>query len=1163
MTNKFVSTLSDIERSIIQCPLILSPETPAMEAIQLMSQVRDSCHLPLTVSQSDINLLNQAEKASCILADKNNKLVGIFTERDIVKYTAMGLNLESVTLADVMVKNPVTLKKSEFTNIFVVLNLFRQHKIRNLVIVDDQDHIVGLVTPTTIRQLLQAGDLFKIRTIGDAMTSEVIQTPPTTSILKLAQLMADYSVSCVVITESDSQPIGIVTERDIVQIQALELNIRELEAHTVMSAPLFCMRPHESLWEANQQMERQCIRRLVVLGNRDQLVGIVTQSSVLYSLDPLEMYETVSLLQNKIYQLESEKVEILERQNTELETQVQERTSKLIEQANVNKLLATLSEKIRNSLNIEYILQTTVSEIQEYLQIERVIIYEFESGGSGKVIAESLAPGITSILGRIIDDSCFAERWLQPYINGRVGRIEDIYTAEFPDCYFQLLNQVQIRANLVVPIVYNNQPWGLLCANQCSQPRNWESTEVELLEKLSIQIAIAIQQSQLYQQAQKELWERQQAEINLKKINEELENRVAQRTTELRQINHELLLEIQRGIQAEKTLKKQLTAIEATIDGIAILRDNKFIFLNKAHTQMFGYDTAEELIGKHWTELYKPEEIARIEQKVFPILGETGYWRGEATAKRRDGSTFNEEVSLTITHDGELICVCQDITESKKAQAKLQKSLRELSQFKYALNQSALVSITDPQGKITYVNDNFCQMSQYSKEELIGRTHKIVNSGYHSKEFFQNLWNTIYSGQVWRGEIRNQAKDRTFYWVDSTIIPFLKVDGQPWQYLSIRNDITNRKLAESALQESEQKFRQLAENLNQIFWISDPETSQIIYISPAYEEIWGLSCTSLYENPKSFTDAVYPDDLPQFIMTVQNKKNGFDTEYRIKRPDSSIRWIHDRAFPLKDATGEVYRVVGIAEDITQRKQVEEEIQKALAKEKELSELKSRFVSMTSHEFRTPLAVISSSAEILRNFGHRLEEKSKREHLECIQTYVNHTTQLLDDILLINKAETGNLAFQPAPLDLVPFCQSLTQEIQLSSSNHTIVFASNSQSNIIGNFDKKILRQILSNLLSNAIKYSPNSAIVNFNLDTTESNVIFSIQDQGIGIPEADQVKLFESFHRAKNVGNIPGTGLGLSIVAKCVDLHKGAIAVNSQLGRGTTFIVTIPLNKLH
>ena len=641
---------------------------------------------------------------------------------------------------------------------------------------------------------------------------------------------------------------------------------------------------------------------------------------------------------------------------------------------------------------------------------------------------------------------------------------------------------------------------------------------------------------------------------------EKLEGLVAQCTAELQQIKHELLLEIERGTQAEQTLKKQLTAIESTIDGIAIVHENQFRYLNIAHIQMFGYDTAEELIGQPWTKLYTPEEIERFEREVFPILSVTGNWRGEAIAKRRDGSTFNEEVSLTLIQNGELICVCRDITENKKAKARLEKSLLELSQFKYALDQSAVVAITDTQGKIIYTNDNFCQISQYSREELIGNTHKIVNSGYHSQEFFQNLWATISSGQVWRGEIRNLAKDRSYYWVDTTIIPFLDHDGKPWQYLAIRNDITNRKLAESALQESEQKFRQLAENLHQVFWISDPEISEIIYISPAYAEIWGHSCASLYENPKSFLDAIYPDDIERFMMAVKNKKTGFDIEYRIKRPDGSMRWIHDRGFPLKNTTGEVYQLVSIAEDITQRKQVEEEISKALEREKELGELKSRFLSMTSHEFRTPLSVIYSSAGILRDFGHKLDEEKKKKHLDCIQTYVQHTIKLLDDILLFNKAETGNLAFEPVSLDVLSFCQQLIEEIQLSMSNHTIIFTTNSPDSVIGHFDKKILRQILINLLSNAMKYSPNTAIVNFNLDIIEEQVIFTIQDQGIGIPEADQVKLFESFHRAKNVGNIPGTGLGLSIVAKCVDLHKGTIAVNSQLGIGTTFIINIPLN---
>jgi signal transduction histidine kinase len=176
--------------------------------------------------------------------------------------------------------------------------------------------------------------------------------------------------------------------------------------------------------------------------------------------------------------------------------------------------------------------------------------------------------------------------------------------------------------------------------------------------------------------------------------------------------------------------------------------------------------------------------------------------------------------------------------------------------------------------------------------------------------------------------------------------------------------------------------------------------------------------------------------------------------------------------------------------------------------------------------------------------------------------VKHTTQLLDDILLINKAENGKLAFEPVPLDLIPFCHKLTEEIQLSSPNHTIVFASQPESGVTANLDKKLLRQILINLLSNAIKYSPPNTTVNFRINITESNLVLSIQDRGIGIPEPDQTKLFESFHRAKNVGNIPGTGLGLSIVAKCVELHKGAITVNSEVGIGTTLIVTIPSNSV-
>jgi signal transduction histidine kinase len=171
------------------------------------------------------------------------------------------------------------------------------------------------------------------------------------------------------------------------------------------------------------------------------------------------------------------------------------------------------------------------------------------------------------------------------------------------------------------------------------------------------------------------------------------------------------------------------------------------------------------------------------------------------------------------------------------------------------------------------------------------------------------------------------------------------------------------------------------------------------------------------------------------------------------------------------------------------------------------------------------------------------------------------TQLLNDVLVLGKAEAGKLEFNPQPLDLEQFCLNLTDELNLDASNqHNLTFVNHAQA-IQANLDEKLLRHILNNLLSNAIKYSPSGSDVKFELSCQDTQAIFRIQDEGIGIPEEDQQRLFESFHRAKNVGNVPGTGLGLAIVKNAIDLHGGKISVNSQVGMGTTFTVAIPLNQ--
>lgn len=258
----------------------------------------------------------------------------------------------------------------------------------------------------------------------------------------------------------------------------------------------------------------------------------------------------------------------------------------------------------------------------------------------------------------------------------------------------------------------------------------------------------------------------------------------------------------------------------------------------------------------------------------------------------------------------------------------------------------------------------------------------------------------------------------------------------------------------------------------------------------------------------------------------------------------------------------------LEQEIRDRKQAQEqllrlqaELQEALAQEKELSELKSRIISTISHEYRTPLTTIASSAEILQTYRHKLDETKQLKHFDRIQASVKHMTDLVSDVLFLSRAEFEKLEFQPKFLDIVSLVKDLLDELQVgvSKAHHLTLTSTGECKPFYG--DAKVLRQIITNLLSNAIKYSPNGGNVSIRLTFEDKQVILQISDEGIGIPPEDQNKLFESFSRARNVGAIAGTGLGLSIVKKCVERHRGQITVKSEVGVGTTFTVSLPLQE--
>lgn len=1408
--------------------LRVSPDTITREVVLLMSQAREK-KSKLSQKFTQKKTRSRVPTSSCVLIMEGKELLGIFTKRDLVNLVAQGKNIDDTPVSEVMTKNIITLKQKEFNDIWEVLNLLRQHKISHLPIVNQQKNPMGIVT----------GDFF------------------------------------------------------------------------------------------------------------------------------------LPILEQTVLQLESEKISLFKSSHAELEKQVNSHTEQIRTTLERERLLVEVASQIRQSLNLEKILETTVREVRKFLETDRVIIYQFYPDMAGEIVAESVGKKWISLVHWQIKDTYFQGGGGDRYYQGKSWVIDNIEEIRLTDCHLELLQQFQVKANLVVPILVNNQEsedtishalvpqiklWGLLVAHHCENYRHWKISDVQLLERLATQIAIAIQQATALEKSRNQLKERQRTEAQLRiseakwrslienspnivmtldrngiilfahwpqfdniwnqsligtnfydlidlnfkqdrqsklakvfrgetlcyestlkktlnlvtyfqiqispiwsnekvtqalvvatdisdrkanekaleKLNQELEARVETRSAELQtsedrfrlvfeqspigiaiadlngclirvnrrlsqitgystdellglnfmdithpddrekelqniqkvlqenlefasiekrfinkfgkiiwvnvvgsilsnysdntfytlgmieeiqsrkeaeealkaserkfraifdssfefialfslsgeiiEINetalslggitydqvvgnliwesplfhglvmsqiqikqavykasqgencrleiklvggdgslidldvslkplwHEngnfyqllaegrditaqkniknVLLESQRLVKSivdnnpgiiyiinleylgvnyinrqikvigytsqdilemgsdflkilihpddlervmhhvivkmsqgkdnevysieyrirqkdrsfrwfisrdtvfkrntdgkvieyigigedisdrkdsEELLQRQFAAVEAAIDGIAILKDYEYTFLNKAHLNMFGYQSPEEVIGKTWTTFYSPEEIDYFDKNVVPLLMQEKKWQGETIATRKDGSKFAQEISLTMTDAGDFICVSRDISERKKTEEKLKQLVKELSDFKYALDQSSIVAITNPQGFITYVNENFCKISGYSSEELIGKNHSLVNSDYHSGEFFGNFWTTITRGKVWRGEIKNKAKDGTYYWVDATIVPFLNEKGIPIQYLAIRRDITDAKRAEEELQTANHQ------------------------------------------------------------LTLANR----------------------------------------------------ELARA-------NRLKQEFLANMSHELRTPLnAILGMSESLLDEFLGILNSRQKKAVLS-IQESGQHLLELINDILDLAKIESGKIELDKKTIIIPYLCESSLTFLKQQALNKNIQLQTFIPENIrYFVADERRLRQILINLLSNAVKFTPNGGVVTLEvriedkkkddfipptpldkqseggLTYPSQEIIFAVKDTGIGIAPENLDRLFQSFVQIDSSlsRQYEGTGLGLALVRRLTELHGGNVTVESKINQGSCFTVRLP-----
>ncbi len=496
--------------------------------------------------------------------------------------------------------------------------------------------------------------------------------------------------------------------------------------------------------------------------------------------------------------------------------------------------------------------------------------------------------------------------------------------------------------------------------------------------------------------------------------------------------------------------------------------------------------------------------------------------------------------------------------------AESQKGRRELANQKFALDQHAIVSITDVTGHIVYANNLFCTLSGYSQNELLGKTHSLVNSGRHSPEFFAEMWQTITRGKVWQGEVCNRTKSGSEYWVYASIVPLLDSDGLPVQYIGIRTDITDRKQIESQLSDQLQLVEALIEAIPLPLYLKDI-TGHYLRINRAFEHFSGVDRSMLIGH--TVEKLLSPEDAKANIAKDRELlEHGGTQSYEVTlRFDNGLeRDAIYRKAVLRRADGSLIGLLGTIIDITERKHAEVELRLAKNAAESANRAKSEFLANMSHEIRTPMNGVIGMTELTLDTA--LTE-TQREYLDIIKSSGESLLTILNDILDFSKIEAGKLQVEHISFDLHRVIADTLKNLAFRAYEKNLELVNevlpNVPVNVLG--DPNRIRQVLINLVGNAIKFTETGEIhlrtqVN-QLSGTQITLHVAVSDTGIGIPAEKQDQIFEAFSQADSstTRKYGGTGLGLSISRHLVELMGGEIWVESELGKGSTFNFTVAL----
>ncbi|MBD0325238.1 MAG: PAS domain S-box protein [Pyrinomonadaceae bacterium] len=488
------------------------------------------------------------------------------------------------------------------------------------------------------------------------------------------------------------------------------------------------------------------------------------------------------------------------------------------------------------------------------------------------------------------------------------------------------------------------------------------------------------------------------------------------------------------------------------------------------------------------------------------------------------------------------------------AEKALERLVKELADFKFALDQSAIVAITDQRGRITYVNDKFCEISKYSREELLGQDHRIINSRYHSQEFIRNLWTTIASGQVWRGEIRNRAKDGSLYWVDTTIVPFLDTKGKPYQYIAIRYDITERKRAEERIREQ----AALLDKAQDAILVRDLE-DRILFWNKGAENIYGWSAEeAVGQNAR---EILFKGSLTQFEkareLLLERGEWAGELEQVTKAGDGIT--VESRWTLVRDDGNEPQSVLVINTNITEKKKIEAQFLRA-----QRMESIGTLAGGIAHDLNNVLSPILMSVDMLRL---KLTDEGSQQFLKVLQASAERGADMIKQVLSFARGVQG----ERIPIEPRYLIKDVTKILEDTLPKSIHIKYHIPQTLWPVSADATQIHQVLMNLCVNARDAMPQGGQLTIRAEnvTLDENyvrmhleakpgkyVMMTVIDTGFGIAPEMLNKIFEPFFTTKEMGK--GTGLGLSTALTIVRSHGGFVNVYSEAGKGTQFAVYLP-----